>query len=490
MKNLFYVLVLIFFSGSINARQNNIKLVKSKVVIAGRVQNFTDSTRVLQFINYSLVKDIDHIAILDSLGNFRTELELYNPQEVGLQYENANITLYVHPGDSLYLNLDADLFKKDANPYFEVSGKNSTTSRNIRDYSISHTPFLFNSDYKPKYHSPLSVFLSDIKMHLSVEDSVLQKFFNQNHPTNEFMNWERNYILYSSFGLFMNYFWINNKSHKEYNTEIFNSGLFTRNDSAIVNSIYIWFLSEYPIMKYSAADSVDMQLLGKHDIKNAFARIFDELMKNEKPGLSRDIMIYKIFDNFSSEHGFPIKDGIALYDKYKPIIKEYIDNNLLISKLAEKMADLRRTQGKETITDLILKAKSKRISNFWEMLKNKNKNKIMYIDFWGTWCGPCRAELPYTVKLYNYYKNKPVSVVMICLYSNKNDWEKAIPKISKMSNNYFLNEDDSKILADELKVTGFPTHMIIDKKGELITKNIPSPADKEIKKLLNKMVEE
>jgi thiol-disulfide isomerase/thioredoxin len=490
MKKLFYILILILFWGSISAEQNNIKLVKGKVIIAGKVQNFNDSTRVLRFTNFSILQDIDQIAILDSLGNFKTELEVYNSQDVGLQYENTGITLYLHPGDSLYLNLDADQFKKEVYPYYEVSGKNSTTSKNICDYSVTHIPFLFDSDFKPKYHKPFNEFLSDIKMHLSAEDSVLQEFYNQNKPTNEFMNWERNYILYNSFSLFMNYFAINSKTHKEYETQIFNTGLFPRNDSAIGNSIYIWFLSQYPIMRYSAADSVDMQLLGKHDIKNAFARIFDELMKNEKPGLSRDIMIYKIFDNFSSEHGFPIKDGIALYDKYKPIIKEYIDNNLLISKLAEKMADLRRTQGKETITDLILKAKSKRISNFWEMLKNKNKNKIMYIDFWGTWCGPCRAELPYTVKLYNYYKNKPVSVVMICLYSNKNDWEKAIPKISKMSNNYFLNEDDSKILADELKVTGFPTHMIIDKKGELITKNIPSPADKEIKKLLNKMVEE
>jgi len=486
VKKLICIIILVSLFGCNTNKNTGIVLKKGNAVIAGRVQNFTDSSRVLHFVNFGVVKDVDQIAILDSMGNFRTELELYNPQEVGLQYENANITLYVHPGDSLYLNLDADLFKKDANPYFEVSGKNSATSRNIRDYSISHTPFLFDSDYKPKYHKPLSEFLSDIKMHLSVEDSVLQKFFNQNKPTNEFMNWEKDDILYSSFSLFMNYYLINRKADTVYNTKIFNTGLFPRNDSATSNSMYIWFLSEYPIMRYSAA----LQVLKKHNVKNSFAITFDELMKNEKPGLSRDIMIYKIFDKFDGKHGFSIKDGTALYEKYKPNIKEYINNDVLISKLAEKMADLRRTQGKETIADLILKAKSKRISNFWQMLKDKNKNKIMYIDFWGTWCGPCRAELPYTVKLYNYYKNKPVSVVMICLYSDKNDWEKAIPKISKVSNNYFLNEDDSKILADELNITGFPAHRIIDKKGELITKNVYGPSSKKIKKLLNNLLEE
>jgi thiol-disulfide isomerase/thioredoxin len=486
MKNLFYFLILILFWGCNSAKQNSIKLVKGKAIIAGRVQNFTDSTRVLRFTNFSVLQDIDQIAILDSLGNFKTELEIYNSQNIGLQYENTGITLYVHPGDSLYFNLDSDLFKKDANPYFEVSGKNSTTSKNIRDYSIYHTPFLLNPDYKPKYHKPLSEFLSDIKMYLSTEDSVLQEFYNKNKPTNEFMSWERNEILYNSFSLFMNYYLVNRKTDTTYNTKIFNTGLFPRNDSAISNSIYIWFLSEYPIMRYSAA----LQLLKKHDVNNSFAITFDELMKNEKPGLSRDIMIYKIFEKFDSKHGLPIKDGIALYDKYKSNIKNYINNDVLISKLAKRITNLSRSGGKETIADLKSKTKSEEISNVWKMLGDKNKNKIMYIDFWATWCAPCRAELPYTVELNNYYKNKPISIVMICLNSDKKEWEKTTLKIGNLGDNYFFNEDDSKILEDELKFRGFPTHMIINKKGELITKNIPSPASKTIKKLLNKLLEE
>ena len=106
-------------------------------------------------------------------------------------------------------------------------------------------------------------------------------------------------------------------------------------------------------------------------------------MKNEKPGFSRDIMIYKLFDMFDGKHGFSIKDGVALYEKYKPNIKSYITNKVLISRLSENISYFSNSGGKETISDLILKTKSENISKFWKTLEGRNKNKILYHRFLG-----------------------------------------------------------------------------------------------------------
>ena len=153
------------------------------------------------------------------------------------------------------------------------------------------------------------------------------------------------------------------------------------------------------------------------------------------------------------------------------------------------MSNFNRQENKKNVfVDLKLKAKSETIAKFWETLETKYKNKTIYIDIWATWCAPCRGELPHLVDLSNYYKDKPVAIVTICLASNKDEWEKAISKISNVSDNYFFSKDDSDLLGDELKVNGFPTHLIINRKGELIDKNISNISS--VKETLTKLLEE
>ena len=97
------------------------------------------------------------------------------------------------------------------------------------------------------------------------------------------MNWAKNDILYLSFSNMLSYKSYNDKNDKEYKTEIFNTGLYrSDNDSALVNSSYVWFLSIDPIMKYPASDSLAMQLLRKKESINSLTRTFDNLIKNEK----------------------------------------------------------------------------------------------------------------------------------------------------------------------------------------------------------------
>ncbi len=172
MRKLICALILIFLFGCNTNNHTEIILKKGKAIIEGKVHNFNDDARVLRFAAGGVIEDIEQTAILDSLGNFKLEIELFNPQGVNLFYENGFATLYIEPGDSLFLDLDANIFKKDNYPYFKVTGPNSSTTNDIREYLQFHNPYT----YKPVYNKSISEFLNDLKNQMNIEDSILNVF--------------------------------------------------------------------------------------------------------------------------------------------------------------------------------------------------------------------------------------------------------------------------------------------------------------------------
>lgn len=128
--------------------------------------------------------------------------------------------------------------------------------------------------------------------------------------------------------------------------------------------------------------------------------------------------------------------------------------------------------------DLNQKAIAKSIEEVKSKYIDKYKGKIIYIDFYATWCAPCRAEIPYSKQLHKKFKNKDVVFLNLCASSKKEDWENLIKQYNLGGENYFLTNEEFNLLSKMYKVKGFPTYIIIGKNGDVLDYKALRPSDK------------
>ena len=100
------------------------------------------------------------------------------------------------------------------------------------------------------------------------------------------------------------------------------------------------------------------------------------------------------------------------------------------------------------------------------------KGKIVIVDFWATWCGPCQRSMPHIEKVYKAVKDQNIAVVGVCVWDDKEAYEKWVPANKDKYTFTFAfdpaGKDNSKSIASSMfKVSGIPTTYIIDKDGKV-----------------------
>jgi len=104
-----------------------------------------------------------------------------------------------------------------------------------------------------------------------------------------------------------------------------------------------------------------------------------------------------------------------------------------------------------------------------EIKLSNYRGKVIILDFWATWCPPCRAEIPFFIELYKQYKEQGLAIIGVATSDEKN-------KVEAFAKNYKINYPvvmgNEKIVEDYGGIRGLPTTFIIDKEGNIREKFI------------------
>ena len=104
------------------------------------------------------------------------------------------------------------------------------------------------------------------------------------------------------------------------------------------------------------------------------------------------------------------------------------------------------------------------------------KGKYILLDFWASWCGPCREENPSLVATYNLFKDKGLAILGVSADENKANWLKAIKDDQLPWENVSDLKGDKNEAALIYGIVAYPTNYLIDEKGIIIAKNLHSDA--------------
>ena len=457
MKKSILMVMAVISLFSCNAQENK----SDYVILSGTIQNSNED--IVKIQNYK--RDFNKQIEIDESGNYSDTLYIDRPGFYSYQIGKSYASLFLKKGDNIHLANDADDFFKSR----KVTGKGAK----LNNYYIQRSNLKGElvGDAKEFFVVPIEDFIAKIEKNKGLMMAHLEKanLESEDYEIQKKMI-EHDYLLtrynYDKF----NHYHTNAhpKLPEGYYNPIININL-DDDDSFHYDRSYRLLVIENWRLTSKEAE--------KNDPNYTKAGFVKEKIKDIKSVSIREQIASMLFREVSAKN----KDYQKVYDDILPLFETKYN----IDRLNKRLASAKSTQPEMKSMDF----------NYENFAGGKTslkdlKGKILYVEIWATWCGPCIKEMPALTQLIKDYKGKNIEFVSISVDSEKayDKWRAMVPE---------KNVGGVQLLADKSLKSDFmkffnvgliPRSILIDADGKIITAKAPRPSAPNTREVLDTLL--
>ncbi|MFA4866591.1 MAG: TlpA disulfide reductase family protein [Pedobacter sp.] len=411
------------------------------ITIKGQLKGFSNQTEIadLSEFQYLLPPSAERVIVPDADGNFSIKFKAAHAS----YYRLGRNTLYLSPGDNLEVYID------QSNPGLaRFNGQGASANIYMKNTPFPKGGSFLEAGKNLKESPEATIAIVEEKANLRTKELAGIK-----NVSKEFIRLENARIKADLI-------------NSIYSGEVYGRYVFKLKDSAakVYAENYVKAIAS-TVAKYSKGfiDPSLMKLVVYRDIA-------EEVIKQE--GKTNDIRTISEWYAISTL----VEDMQKVSDKKVLATFE--------PKIAQFKTESYKAAARKMLQKLMSFGKGDMAVDFISVDLNGNqvslsslKGKVIYVDLWATWCGPCMKEMPYYEKLKLQYKDNPnVVFVSLSIDDNEKPWKKSVEERKADGYQWLINR--SKLQA--YNIVGIPRSLLIDKDFKMVDMDAPMPSQPEV----------
>lgn len=458
MKRIIYFALIGLFAISCSEKK------PQKTSITGIVSNYADTiVRVSS-------KGITDTVYINTEGRFQYDKMISQPVYLSIRIGRPTLTVYLAPGETLQIKHDF------ATKIDEVAYEGTLAIPNQKIAQTNSAIKTAMPDFRGLYSQPIDVFNSKIDSIKQIALNILTS--DDLKEFKSFVKFETNRINFQMLSMQLDYpFYNANFTSKELKADSINFPYMSKFDLNNQENLQI---PEYLSLVNKYINSLHTLNLEKNKNRSNFETkvmlfdLADSLITNQE--INDYIKMESAMEAINFESLDDAKNAAELFLKsaktsdYISIINGAYSKRMLLAP--GKQAPIFTLTG--------IDGKEYSLSDF--------RGNLVYIDFWATWCRPCREQIPHFAKIKELYAGKPIVFVAISVDDDIVAWKKMVNDQGLKGIQLHANKAWSSDVVKNYQIKGIPTFVLIDQNGIIIEYNAPRPSSADLTMLIDKYI--